>query len=68
MKSFNLTVILISIVLVVIGLTINIVFGQTQEISYLQKNVGNNIDPTALEKNWIQLSFNLQFAELVYLN
>lgn len=56
MKSFNLTVIVISIVLVVIGLTLNIVFGQSQDILYYQENFGNVITLMNIHNDWIQIS------------
>jgi len=56
MKSFNLTVIAISIVLVVIGITLNIVFGQPQDILYYQENFGNVIPLLNVHNNWIQIS------------
>lgn len=56
MKSFNLTVIVISIVLVVVGLTLNIVFGQSQDILYYQENFGNVITLMNIHNDWIQIS------------
>ena len=41
MQRFNLYVVIISIILVIIGLTLNVVFGQTQE-KFLDFNTNNS--------------------------
>ena len=41
MQRFNLYVVIISIILVIIGLTLNVVFGQTQE-KFVDFNTNNS--------------------------
>ena len=55
MQRFNLYVVIISIILVIIGLTLNVVFGQTQE-KFVDFNINNS--------NVNSLSINL----LLYIN
>ena len=43
MQRFNLYVVIISIILVIIGLTLNVVFGQTQE-KFVDFNTNSKVD------------------------
>ena len=56
MQRFNLYVVIISIVLVIIGLTLNVVFGQTQE-KFVDFNTNSKVN--ILSINLILYNINL---------
>ena len=56
MQRFNLYVVIISIILVIIGLTLNVVFGQTQE-KFVDFNTNSKVNILSIN---LEILYNIE--------
>jgi hypothetical protein len=56
MQRFNLYVVIISIILVIIGLTLNVVFGHTQE-KFVDFNTNSKVDILSIN---LEILYNIE--------